>query len=82
MVIGGESVKIRPRLPPSVDNGNLSRTPTTGPYRVDMEIISFGYSHGDAPDADLVLDTRVLRNPADDGLRSLTGHDQAVQRHV
>ncbi len=49
-----------------------------------VRIVSFGYGHGPAPEADLTVDVRRnLRNPHHDpGMRQLTGLDHAVQQHV
>lgn len=49
-----------------------------------VEIVSFGYLHADAPDADVVLDLRrAFRDPhVDPALRQLTGRDRLVQRTV
>lgn len=49
-----------------------------------IQIISFGYLHGDAPEADLILDLRrAFRDPhVDPRLRELTGRDRLVQRAV
>ncbi|MYR84063.1 ATPase [Streptomyces sp. SID685] len=50
----------------------------------DIEIVSFGYLHGEAPEADLILDLRrAFRDPhVDPRLRELTGRDRLVQRAV
>lgn len=49
-----------------------------------LHIISFGYGHSPAPDADLVLDVRAsLRNPHhDSAMRELTGLSERVYQHV
>lgn len=49
-----------------------------------VEIVSFGYLHGDGPQADLVLDLRrAFRDPhVDPRMRELTGRDRLVQRTV
>ncbi|MFE2710580.1 ATPase [Streptomyces mirabilis] len=49
-----------------------------------VQIISFGFLHADAPDADVVLDLRrAFRDPhVDPALRQLTGRDRPVQRAV
>ncbi|MEU5496149.1 RapZ C-terminal domain-containing protein [Streptomyces griseofuscus] len=49
-----------------------------------VEIVSFGYLHADAPEADIVLDLRrAFRDPhVDPRLRQLTGRDRLVQRAV
>jgi UPF0042 nucleotide-binding protein len=45
--------------------------------------VSFGYKNGVPVDADLVFDVRCLANPYFvDGLRDLTGRDQAVVRYM
>lgn len=51
---------------------------------VQVYVISFGYGHAPAPEADLTLDTRrLLRNPHHDPrMRELTGLDEVVRRHV
>lgn len=50
----------------------------------DVVITSFGYLHGGAPEADIVIDVRrQLRNPyVDPMIRDLTGFDGPVQEHV
>jgi UPF0042 nucleotide-binding protein len=50
----------------------------------DVVIVSFGYLHADAPDADVVLDLRrAFRDPhVDPRMRELTGRDRLVQRTV
>jgi RNase adaptor protein for sRNA GlmZ degradation len=47
-------------------------------------VISFGYGHAPAPDADITLDARRnLRNPHHDPeMRELTGLDARVRDHV
>jgi UPF0042 nucleotide-binding protein len=60
----------------------LSRDART---KADMivNLVSFGYKHGVPVDADLVFDVRCLANPYFvDGLRDLTGRDQAVVRYM
>ncbi|WP_435643850.1 RapZ C-terminal domain-containing protein [Streptomyces sp. H49] len=49
-----------------------------------IEIISFGFLHEEAPEADVVLDLRrAFRDPhVDPRLRQLTGQDRLVQRAV
>ncbi|MYU20796.1 RNase adapter RapZ [Streptomyces sp. SID8352] len=49
-----------------------------------VEIVSFGFLHGDAPTADLILDLRrAFRDPhIDPRMRSLTGRDRLVRRTV
>jgi len=48
-----------------------------------VSILSFAYSRGAAPDADLVHDMRFLRNPHwQDGLRHLTGLDAEVGAYI
>lgn len=46
-----------------------------------VQIISFGYLHAEAPDADVVLDLRrAFRDPhVDPRMRELTGRDRLVQ---
>lgn len=56
-----------------------------GRARTEMmvNLVSFGYKHGVPVDADLVFDVRCLPNPYFvDGLRDLTGRDQAVIRYM
>ena len=49
-----------------------------------VEIVSFGYLHGQAPDADVTLDLRrAFRDPhVDPRMRELTGRDRLVRRTV
>lgn len=49
-----------------------------------VEIVSFGYLHAAAPEADVVLDLRrAFRDPhVDPRMRQLTGRDRIVQRAV
>jgi UPF0042 nucleotide-binding protein len=49
-----------------------------------VEIVSFGFLHGPAPEADVVLDLRrAFRDPhVDPRLRQLTGRDRPVRRAV
>jgi len=49
-----------------------------------IEITTFGYGHGDAPEADITLDARRLfRNPHHDpAMRTMTGLDAEVFAHV
>ncbi|HJQ59587.1 MAG TPA: RNase adapter RapZ [Vineibacter sp.] len=48
-----------------------------------LSVMSFSYRRGLPREADLVFDTRFLRNPYwDPGLRSRTGRDPAVRRFV
>ncbi|WP_182881658.1 RNase adapter RapZ [Microbispora sp. H10949] len=49
-----------------------------------VNIVSFGYGHAPAPQADITIDTRRhLRNPHHNpDMRELTGLDPAVRRHV
>jgi RNase adaptor protein for sRNA GlmZ degradation len=49
-----------------------------------IEIVSFGYLHADAPEADVVLDLRrAFRDPhVDPALRQMTGRDRPVRRAV
>jgi RNase adaptor protein for sRNA GlmZ degradation len=49
-----------------------------------VEIVSFGFLHADAPEADIVLDLRrAFRDPhVDPRLRQLTGRDRLVRRTV
>ncbi|WP_055693417.1 RapZ C-terminal domain-containing protein [Streptomyces prasinopilosus] len=49
-----------------------------------VEIVSFGFLHASAPEADIVLDLRrAFRDPhVDPRMRQLTGRDRLVQRAV
>lgn len=49
-----------------------------------VEIVSFGFLHADAPEADVVLDLRrAFRDPhVDPRLRELTGRDKPVRQAV
>ena len=58
----------------------LPRTPAT---RLAVVFESFGFKHGPARDADLVLDVRFLPNPHyEPSLRPLTGRDARVVAHM
>jgi RNase adapter protein RapZ len=58
----------------------LPRVPAA---RLAVTLESFGFKHGPARDADLVLDVRFLPNPHyEPSLRPLTGHDQRVVAHI
>jgi RNase adapter protein RapZ len=58
----------------------LPRAATT---RLAVTLESFGFKHGPARDADLVIDVRFLPNPHyEPALRPLTGHDARVVEHV
>ena len=58
----------------------LPREPAS---RLAVTLESFGFKHGPARDADLVLDVRFLPNPHYEAdLRPLTGHDPRVVAHV
>ena len=50
----------------------------------EVEIVSFGFLHAPAPEADVVLDLRrAFRDPhIDPRLRELTGRDRPVRRAV
>ncbi len=53
------------------------------PGRLAVTLMSFGFKHGPARDADLLLDVRFLPNPHyEPALRPLTGLDQAVVDYV
>lgn len=55
-------------------------TPADAPT---LTVMSFGFSRGVPRNADLVLDVRFLRNPYwEDGLRDLTGSDEAVAAYI
>ncbi|PSK83038.1 UPF0042 nucleotide-binding protein [Murinocardiopsis flavida] len=53
-------------------------------FRPGCRVTSFGYHHGPAPSADLVVDVRhSLRNPANNpALIHMTGLDSEVAAHV
>jgi UPF0042 nucleotide-binding protein len=58
----------------------LPRAPTS---RLAVTLESFGFKHGSARDADIVLDVRFLPNPHyEPDLRPLTGHDQRIVDYV
>jgi UPF0042 nucleotide-binding protein len=58
----------------------LPRAPAS---RLAVTLESFGFKHGPARDADLVLDVRFLPNPHYDAdLRPLTGHDARVVAYI
>ena len=58
----------------------LPRAPAT---RLALTLESFGFKHGPARDADLVLDVRFLPNPHyEAALRPLTGHDARVVAYI
>src|SRR3954449_3213453 len=58
----------------------LPRAPAT---RLAVTLESFGFKHGPARDADLVLDVRFLPNPHyEPTLRPLTGHDASVVAYI
>lgn len=51
--------------------------------QVQVNVMSFGFSKGLPPDADLVIDCRYLPNPHwNDRLRPLTGRDAPVQEYL
>jgi RNase adapter protein RapZ len=57
--------------------------PTPHPGRLAVTFQSFGFKHGPARDADLVLDVRFLPNPHYEArLRPLTGLDEEVVRYI
>jgi UPF0042 nucleotide-binding protein len=48
-----------------------------------IKIVSFGYKKGTIPEADAVVDCRVLRNPYNvPELKVLTGHDAKVREYL
>jgi RNase adaptor protein for sRNA GlmZ degradation len=51
---------------------------------IQANLTSFGYGHGPAPDATIVVDTRdILHDPhTDSTMRDLTGQNREVQNHV
>jgi UPF0042 nucleotide-binding protein len=58
----------------------LPRAPTS---KLAVSLESFGFKHGPARDADMVLDVRFLPNPHyEPDLRPLTGHDQRIVDYV
>ena len=58
----------------------LPRAPAS---KLAVSLESFGFKHGPARDADMVLDVRFLPNPHyEPDLRPLTGHDQRVVDYV
>jgi RNase adapter protein RapZ len=58
----------------------LPRAPTS---KLAVSLESFGFKHGPARDADMVLDVRFLPNPHYEPLlRALTGHDQRIVDYV
>ena len=58
----------------------LPRVPAS---KLAVSLESFGFKHGPARDADMVLDVRFLPNPTTSpSLRPLTGHDQRVVDYV
>jgi UPF0042 nucleotide-binding protein len=58
----------------------LPRVPTS---KLAVSLESFGFKHGPARDADIVLDVRFLPNPHyEPELRPLTGHDQRIVDYV
>ncbi|MGB2709934.1 MAG: RNase adapter RapZ [Conexibacter sp.] len=57
--------------------------PTRTPGRLAVTLQSFGFKHGPARDADLMLDVRFLPNPHyEPALRPLTGRDPDVAAYV
>lgn len=55
----------------------------TGPSRLLVSLVSFGYKYGLPLDSDLVIDVRFLPNPHYcNDLRNLTGNDRVVQDYV
>jgi RNase adapter protein RapZ len=58
----------------------LPRVPAS---KLAVSLESFGFKHGPARDADIVLDVRFLPNPHyEPSLRPLTGHDSRVVAYV
>jgi UPF0042 nucleotide-binding protein len=56
---------------------------TSRDSRLQVSVESFGFKHGLALDADIVMDVRFLPNPHwEDDLRPLTGHDPKVRDYV
>ena len=51
--------------------------------KMTVSLVSFGFSRGVPPNADLIFDLRFLKNPHwDSELRPMTGLDQAVGDYV
>jgi UPF0042 nucleotide-binding protein len=51
--------------------------------RLAVNFTSFGFKHGPARDADLVLDVRFLPNPHyEPALRPLTGRDERIVEYI
>jgi UPF0042 nucleotide-binding protein len=52
-------------------------------HRMKVTLLSFGYSFGVPPEADIVMDVRLLPNPFFvSELRGLTGKDEEVKDYV
>jgi UPF0042 nucleotide-binding protein len=77
----------------AIDTSRLSpgdlKTILEGHFRLDgkpslqLRVVSFSFRAGLPREADLVFDVRFLSNPYyDPELRSLTGRDEAVKRHI
>lgn len=58
-------------------------TPSDGPRRRTVQIVSFGFKYGLPTDVDYVIDVRYLRNPHHEPeLRPLTGAEPAVRAYI
>jgi RNase adapter protein RapZ len=55
----------------------------TPSQRLSIEVVSFGFKHGTPSVVDVLFDVRFLPNPYwEEGLRELTGKDEAVSEYV
>jgi RNase adapter protein RapZ len=55
----------------------------TPSQRLSIEVVSFGFKHGTPSVVDVLFDVRFLPNPYwEEGLRELTGKDEAVSDYV
>ncbi|MFI6802993.1 RapZ C-terminal domain-containing protein [Streptosporangium canum] len=66
------------------DRTNLARNRLAVHRQPRVVLTSFGYGHGEPPEADLTIDARrYLRDPhVTAAFRTLTGLDEAVRKHV
>ena len=61
----------------------MTGAPTDGAAPLRLTLSSFGFKYGPQPDADWVIDVRVLDNPFwVPELRPFTGLDERVRRYV
>lgn len=61
----------------------MERLMAAPPHRMRTSLVSFGYSYGLPPEADLVIDVRMLPNPFfARELRRLTGRDPEVREYL